>query len=151
MLHFSLLMHGGNNFESSNAKQHLESDFAYVNYQEVKTEQKETKHKQVKPGETSEYEITHYTAYCTGCSGVTASGYNVRDTIYYNGYRIVAAPASVAFYTKLKITYKDGTSINAIVLDRGGDIKTGRLDLLVKNKGEAYSLGRQQVAVEIIK
>lgn len=102
-------------------------------------------------GYSSTYEITHYTAYCNGCTGKTASGYNVRNTIYYNGYRIVAAPPSIAFNTKLKITYADGTIINAIVLDRGKDITSKRLDLLVGNKDEAYRLGRQSVKVQIIK
>lgn len=102
-------------------------------------------------GYSSTYEITHYTAYCNGCTGKTASGYDVRNTIYYNGYRIVAAPPSIAFNTKLKITYSDGTIINAIVLDRGKDITSKRLDLLVVNKDEAYLLGRQSVKVEIIK
>ncbi|MGG0667876.1 hypothetical protein ABE073_05020 [Lederbergia citrisecunda] len=98
------------------------------------------------------FEITHYTAFCpTGCTGVTASGYDVSNTVYYQGYRIVAAPKTLAFYTKLRIHYEDGTVIDAIVLDRGGDIGIGRLDLLVKSREEAYELGRQQVKVEIIK
>lgn len=98
-----------------------------------------------------DFEITHYTAFCsTGCTGKTASGHDVSNTIYYQGYRIVAAPKSIEFYTKLKIHYEDGTVIDAVVLDRGGDIGIGRLDLLVNTKEEAYNLGRQKVKVEII-
>lgn len=100
---------------------------------------------------TSTYEITHYTAQCKGCTGKTASGYDVTQTIYYEGYRVVAAPKTIAFNTKLKITYNDGTVIEAIVLDRGGDIGAKRLDLLVSDKKEAYRLGRQSVQVSIIK
>src|SRR5690606_16318850 len=69
---------------------------------------------------TTTYEATFYTAFCpTGCIGVTASGYDVSNTIYYQGYRIVAMPPNIPFYTKLKITLEDGTSFKAIVLDRG--------------------------------
>lgn len=103
-------------------------------------------------GYQSNYEITHYTAFCpTGCQGKTATGHDVSNTIYYQGYRIVAAPPNVPFNTKLKITYSNGTVVKAIVLDRGGAIQGKKiLDLLVSNREEAYRLGRQQVKVEIL-
>lgn len=100
----------------------------------------------------STYEATHYVAFCsTGCQGKTATGYDVSNTIYYQGYRIVAASPNIPFYTKLRITYQDGTTFDAIVLDRGGAIKGKILDVLVSSKEEAYRLGRQKVKVEIIK
>lgn len=99
---------------------------------------------------TTVYEITHYTSKCKGCTGITASGYDVKNTIFYGEYRIVAAPKYVPLHTKLNITYEDGTSFDAIVLDRGGAIKSGKLDLLVKDKKEAYQLGRQKVNVKFI-
>lgn len=100
----------------------------------------------------SNYEMTHYTAFCdTGCAGITAAGVDVSSTIHYQGLRIVAAPPNIPLYTKLRITYADGTRIDAIALDRGGAIKGKLLDLLVSSKEEAYRLGRQQVKVEIIK
>ena len=100
--------------------------------------------------EEKSFVITHYTSKCYGCTGITASGYNVKNTIYYKDYRIVAAPKSIPLYTKMKITYQDGTKVNAIVLDRGGAIRANKLDLLVTNKKEAYRLGKQVVAVKII-
>lgn len=99
---------------------------------------------------TQTFEITHYTESCKGCSGITASGVDIRGTVYYNGYRIVAAPRSIPFYTTMQITYEDGTTFKAIVLDRGGNIGQGRLDLLVASYDEAIQLGRQQVSVEIL-
>lgn len=72
-------------------------------------------------------------------------------TIFYKGLRVVAAPSHINLYTKLKITLNDGTVIDAIVLDRGGNIKKNRLDILVGSKKEAYNLGRQKVKVEVIK
>lgn len=101
-------------------------------------------------GHQSSYEITNYTSRCNGCSGISASGVNVSNTIYHQGYRIVAASPSLPFYTKLKIRYSNGTVIKAIVLDRGSAIQGKILDLLVSSNEEAYRLGRQQVTVEII-
>lgn len=100
-------------------------------------------------GYQSNYQTTFYTAKCNGCTGQSASGEWVNKGVTYQGYRIVAAPPSIKFYTKLKITFADGNSMNAIVLDRGSDIQRGRLDILVSSKEEAYRLGRQQVKVEI--
>ena len=94
---------------------------------------------------------SHYIATCKGCSGVTSSGYNVKSTIYYDGLRIVAAAKGISLYTIMRITYPNGTSFKAIVLDRGGAIKSGKLDVLVASYDEAIRLGRQEVSVEILK
>lgn len=101
---------------------------------------------------TETYEATFYTAYCsTGCIGITASGYDVSNTIYYKGYRILAADKSVPLYTVMRVTLAAGTTFDGIVLDRGGDIGHKRLDVLVASHDEAISLGRQAVSVEIIR
>lgn len=103
-------------------------------------------------GQAQTYEITHYTAYCpTGCIGVTASGYNVSSTIYYEGMRILAAPSHIPFYSIMRVIYADGSSFDGIVLDRGGDIGVGRLDVLVSSRDEAYRLGRQSVEIRMIR
>lgn len=94
---------------------------------------------------------SHYTSRCEGCSGITTSEYDVRNTIYYNGMRILAAPRSIPLYTIMRVTYPDGTSFKGIVLDRGGDIVNGRLDILVASESEAYQLGKQTVTVTILK
>lgn len=101
-------------------------------------------------GYKTNYEATFYTAQCEGCTGKSASGQWVNKSIYYQGYRVVAAPPGVPFFTKLKIELANGEIINAIVLDRGGDIKGKRLDILVATKSEAIQLGRQQVTVEVV-
>ncbi len=103
-------------------------------------------------GQAQTYEATHYTAFCpTGCTGVTASGYDVSSTVYYEGMRILAAPKHVPFYSIVRVTYADGTQFDGIVLDRGGDIGVGRLDVLVETQQEAYVLGRQSVEVRMIR
>lgn len=99
---------------------------------------------------TQIYEVTFYTAGCEGCTGITASGVDVRNTTHYNGYRVLAADKSVPFGTIMRITLEDGTVFDGIVADRGGAIKGRRLDILVETRARAYELGRQQVKVEII-
>lgn len=86
-----------------------------------------------------------YTPYCVGCSGITASGKNVKSTQTHNGYKIVAAPPQYKFGTRM---YIPGFG-NAIVLDRGGAIKGNKLDLLVKTKSQAYAWGRKNVTVTV--
>lgn len=58
-----------------------------------------------------------YIALCTeGCSGKTRTGYDVRNTIYYQGMRIIASDSSVIpLYSIVKI---EGFSEKFIVLDR---------------------------------
>ena len=103
-----------------------------------------------KPPTTYEYEASFYVATCRGCSGITATGYDVRQTQYYEGYRIIAADDSVPFGTIMRITLEDGTEFDGIVADRGGAIGKLKLDILVASKAEAYRLGRQRARVEIL-
>ena len=98
-----------------------------------------------------EVEATAYVSTCEGCSGITASGYDVRSTIYTpEGLRVLAAPPSIPFHTKMRVTLSDGSSFIGEVLDRGGAITEGKLDILVESRAEAYRLGRQSAKVEVI-
>lgn len=104
-------------------------------------------------GYKSTYNLTHYSAFCPTCApygGITASGYDISNTIYYKGYRIVAMPSNIPLYTKVRLHYSNGEKIDAIVLDRGGDIVGKRADLLVNSTEEAYRLGRFNVEIEIL-
>lgn len=100
--------------------------------------------------------ITHYGPDCKGCSGTTASGYKVKNTIYYNDktygkLRIVAAPKIFKLYTVLKIKTGKETYY-AIVLDRGGAIKGNKLDLLVESEKKSSKLGViKNAKVEILR
>lgn len=92
--------------------------------------------------------VSHYGPDCIGCSGKTASGYNVKNTVYYQDktygtVRIVAADKSVPLGSILRLTYQDKV-IHAIVLDRGGAIgfsKNFILDLLCESEKESYKQG----------
>ena len=95
---------------------------------------------------------THYTAYCEGCSGITATGIDVKDTIYANGLRIIAVdPRLIPLGSIVRVEYADGTAFKAISGDVGGAIKNNRIDVLVVSENEAYRLGKQTVKVTILK
>lgn len=103
--------------------------------------------------ELIEVEATFYTAMCdTGCTGTTATGLDVKDTIYTDeGNRIIAVdPSVIPLGSKVKIIFEDGTAFTASAEDTGGDIKGQRIDILVKSKEEAERMGRQSAAVEVI-
>lgn len=110
--------------------------------------------RQSKPvaAKATNFEASHYTARCTGCSGITATGVNVKNTIYTpDGYRVVASdPRYVPLGTILEITYANGKKIKAKAVDTGGAIKGRKLDVLVASKAEAYELGRVGVQVRIL-
>ena len=75
---------------------------------------------------------------------LTASGYDVTNTITYEGRRIVAVdPSVVPLGTKLHV---EGFG-DAIALDTGGAIRGKIMDLLVGSKQEALEWGRRQVTV----
>ncbi len=97
------------------------------------------------------FEATYYTAFCnTGCIGITASGYSVKDTIYYNGKRIIAVdPRVIPLYSvvEVKTPYE---IFEAVALDTGGSIKNQRVDILVSTKKEAFALGRHDVQIRVI-
>lgn len=95
---------------------------------------------------------THYTSRCDGCSGVTATGIDVKDTIYTNGLRIIAVDnAVISLGSIVRVEYADGTTFKAIAGDVGGAIKNRRIDVLVASESEAYRLGKQTVTVTILK
>src|SRR5690625_4949196 len=79
------------------------------------------------------FEATAYVAHCdTGCTGVTATGYDVSNTIYKDGKRIIAAdPSVMPLGTNVIVTTADGNSFEAVAADTGGDIVGNRIDILV--------------------
>ena len=76
-----------------------------------------------------------------GCSGTTAAGYNVSNTIYYNDeeygqVRIVAMSSNYPLYSIIRINNYPSGPIIAIVLDRGGAIQGTKIDLLCVSEAD---------------
>ncbi|QXP45199.1 putative 3D domain-containing protein [Carnobacterium phage cd3] len=81
--------------------------------------------------------------------GITASGHDLKQSIYQNGYKVIAAPPQYSFGTLLRITV-GGQSFVGIVSDRGGAIQGNKFDIAVANQGEALAFGRQQGTIEVL-
>jgi len=130
-----------------------------IKKEEVK-EEKEKKEKVEAVLKTYHGPITAYGPDCKGCSGITASGYNVKNTIYYHDkdygkVRIVAADKSLPFGTIIRIKDLDTfDNIIAIVLDRGSAIGFKRkvyFDLLYKNEKSTSSFGKRYATFEVLR
>ncbi len=105
--------------------------------------------------------ITGYGPDCYGCSGITASGYNVSKTIYYHDkeygkVRILAADKTLPFGTIIRI--KDlnifDEPVLAIVLDRGSAIgfnKKSYFDLLYKSEKDTNFFGKRYATFEVLR
>ncbi len=94
---------------------------------------------------------SYYTPYCKGCSGVTATGVDVRKTIYHQGMRVVAVdPRVIPLHSIVQVTTPH-ESFKAIALDTGGAIKGHKIDILVADKATAYNLGRHTVYVKVLR
>lgn len=101
--------------------------------------------------QTIQVEATTYTAKCNGCSGVTKSGVDVSDTVYYEGKRVIATdPAVIPTGSTVLVTLESGARFEATAQDVGGAIKGNRIDVLVSSKEEATQFGRQKAEVELI-
>ncbi|MGV4321161.1 3D domain-containing protein [Bacillus mojavensis] len=98
------------------------------------------------------FEMTSYVAMCSeGCTGITRTGVDVRNTTTYQGHKIIATdPSVIPLWSIVKINTKSG-SFTAISLDTGGGINGNEIDFLVGSETEARNNGRQIVSVEMIR
>lgn len=100
------------------------------------------------------YEFTHYTANCTGCTGITSTGVNVKGTSFYKGMRVIAVNPNVIPYNSIvELKYPNGHIERAIALDTGGAMRarTNLVDVLVSSESEAMQKGRVHGQLRIIK
>ncbi|RAZ65840.1 G5 and 3D domain-containing protein [Planococcus maitriensis] len=87
---------------------------------------------------------TAYTASCTGCSGITATGINLKAN---PGLKVIAVdPRVIPLGSKVWV---EGYG-NAIAGDTGGAIKGNKIDLFMPNRSDAIAFGRKQLKVKIL-
>lgn len=139
------------NVASSKMRLKNEKEFVFKNNYDSANHIEETNVLEIFSGQ-----LTAYGSDCYGCSGITASGYDIRNgNIYYDdkeygNIRIVAADRRYKFGTIVRISnlrFYDEPFI-AIVLDRGFLIKGDIMDLAfdtVKNP-DVLNLGREKKA-----
>ncbi|VDG98486.1 Cell wall-binding protein yocH precursor [Lysinibacillus sphaericus] len=88
---------------------------------------------------------TAYTAHCTGCSGITATGINLAAN---PNLKVIAVdPSVIPLGSKVWV---EGYGY-AIAGDTGGAIKGNRIDLHVPNDAVAKKFGRRQVKIKVLK
>jgi uncharacterized protein YabE (DUF348 family) len=87
---------------------------------------------------------TAYTASCNGCSGVTATGIDLR--VNPNLKVIAVDPSIIPLGTKV---YVEGYGY-AVAADTGGAIKGYKIDVFIPTKAEAFRWGNRKVKVKIL-
>jgi uncharacterized protein YabE (DUF348 family) len=87
---------------------------------------------------------TAYTANCNGCSGVTATGVNLKSNP--NAKVIAVDPSVIPLGTKV---YVEGYGY-AVASDTGGAIRGNKIDVFFPSKSQAYQWGTRRVKVKIL-
>lgn len=87
---------------------------------------------------------TAYTANCTGCSGITATGINLQTS---PSVKVIAVdPSLIPLGTKVWV---EGYGY-AIAGDKGTAIKGNKIDVFISDKDDAYKWGRKKVKIRIL-
>ncbi len=87
---------------------------------------------------------TAYTANCNGCSGITATGINLKAN---PSLKVIAVdPSVIPLGSKVWV---EGYGY-AIAGDTGGAIKGKKIDLFMASTDKAYGFGRKQVKIKIL-
>lgn len=102
-------------------------------------------------GQWIQFEATYYGSDCFKCSGLTAYGINVRNTIYHNGLRVVAVDPSVIKLGSIVEVKTPNETFKAIAGDTGGRINGYIIDVLVESEATSAKYGRHPVQVRILK
>ncbi len=97
------------------------------------------------------FRATYYGSDCAGCSGMTATGIDVTNTIYKNGLRIIAVDPSIIPLGSVVEVKTPNESFKAIAGDTGGAIKGYRTDILVQSESRASQIGTHNVQIRILK
>lgn len=103
---------------------------------------------ETKPAATAAKELTMtstaYTASCAGCSGITATGINLKANP--NQKVISVDPNVIPLGSKVWV---EGYG-EAIAGDTGGAIKGNKIDIFIPSKQAAINWGRKEVKVKIL-
>ncbi|MDN4495393.1 G5 and 3D domain-containing protein [Ureibacillus aquaedulcis] len=85
---------------------------------------------------------TAYTANCSGCSGITATGLALKD-----GMKVIAVdPSVIPLGSKVWV---EGYG-NAIAADKGSAIKGNKIDVFIGSNSKANSWGRKKVRIKVL-
>ncbi|MFA9559136.1 3D domain-containing protein [Evansella sp. AB-rgal1] len=90
------------------------------------------------------FTATAYTAYCTGCSGVTSTGINLRSNP--NAKVIAVDPNVIPLGSRVEVQGY-GTFLAA---DTGGAINGNIIDIFMPNRNDALAFGRRTVQIRVL-
>lgn len=96
--------------------------------------------------ETKEFYVTAtaYTAHCNGCSGMTATGINLKENPHV---KVIAVdPSIIPLGTKVWV---EGYGY-AVAGDKGSAIKGNKIDVFFPEKSQANQWGRKKVKIRIL-
>jgi 3D (Asp-Asp-Asp) domain-containing protein len=135
--------------QSENRRLH---DELYEKERRIKELERRIEELQNQP-EWTTFEATAYVADCDGCSGITKTGYDVRNTVYTpEGLRVIAVdPAVIPLGSTVEIRLADGRTFKAKAIDVGEAINNYEIDILVDSYNKAIQFGRQDVELRILK
>lgn len=104
----------------------------------------ETSRSSSSAGRTMTVEATAYTAYCNGCSGITATGLDLRNN---PGKKVIAVdPSVIPLGSQVDV---EGYGV-AIAGDTGGAIKGNKIDLFMPNREDALNFGRRTIQITVL-
>ncbi|PYZ91539.1 hypothetical protein CR194_19600 [Salipaludibacillus keqinensis] len=95
-------------------------------------------------GSWQTFKATAYTAYCNGCSGVTAAGIDLRANP--NAKVIAVDPSVIPLGSRVEVK-GHGTYIAG---DTGGAIKGRKIDIFIPDKDKVQSFGRKSVEIRVL-
>lgn len=104
-----------------------------------------TKSSSSKKYKTITVKATAYTANCKGCSGITATGLNLKKNPKVKA--ISVDPKVIPLGTKVHV---EGYG-EAIAADKGGAIKGNKIDVFYSSHSKALDWGRKTVKVKVYK
>ncbi|WP_270182914.1 G5 and 3D domain-containing protein [Alkalihalobacillus sp. CinArs1] len=108
------------------------------------TKKKSTSSSKPSSGKVLYVSSTAYTANCSGCSGITATGFNLKSN---PGAKVIAVdPSVIPLGSKVHV---EGYG-TAIAADTGGAIKGNKIDVFFSSKSAAYAWGRKSVKITIL-
>ncbi|MBM7693615.1 3D (Asp-Asp-Asp) domain-containing protein [Peribacillus deserti] len=88
---------------------------------------------------------TAYTASCRGCSGITATGLNLKKNP--NAKAISVDPRIIPLGSKV---YVPGYGY-AVAADKGSAVKGNKIDVFISSKSKAIQWGRKTVKIKVMK
>ena len=108
------------------------------------TKEEQSEKEEPKVVETFKVTATAFTANCKGCSGVTSTGFNLKEN---PDAKIIAVdPDVIPLGTKVWV---EGYG-EAIAADTGGAIKGNKIDVFMSSTKQAINWGRRTVTVKIL-